>query len=65
MAGKGGVKMDEWVQLISNVGFPIAAFCALFYVTNTTIKENTKAIEDCTTAIKLLDNKIKEETKDV
>ena len=57
--------MDEWIQLISNVGFPIAAFCALFYVTNTTIKENTKAIEDCTTAIKLLDKKYMEENKNV
>lgn len=51
-------------QLISNVGFPIAAFCAMFYMCNTTIKENTKAILDCTTAIKLLDSDRKEE-KDV
>ena len=51
-------------QLISNVGFPIAAFCAMFYMCNTTIKENTKAILECTTAIKLIDNDRKEE-KDV
>ena len=31
-------------QIISNVGFPIAAFCAMFYMCNTTIKENTKVI---------------------
>ena len=48
-------------QLISNVGFPIAAFCAMFYMCNTTIKENTKAILECTTAIKLIDNDRKEE----
>lgn len=48
-------------NLISNVGFPIAAFCAMFYMCNTTIKENTKAIQDCTTAIKLLDKNGKEE----
>lgn len=36
--------MDELVTLISNVGFPIAAFCAMFYMCNTTIKENTKAL---------------------
>lgn len=36
--------MDELTSLISNVGFPIAAFCAMFYMCNTTIKENTKAI---------------------
>lgn len=53
--------MENFAQLISNVGFPIAAFCAMFYMCNTTIKENTKAILECTTAIKLLDNDRKEE----
>jgi hypothetical protein len=48
--------MDELTNLISNVGFPIAAFCAMFYMCNTTIKENTKAILECTTAIKLFNN---------
>lgn len=48
-------------QLISNVGFPIAAFCAMFYMCNTTIKENTRAILDCTTAIKLLNSDRKED----
>ena len=51
-------------QLISNVGFPIAAFCAMFYMCNTTIKENSKAITECTTAIKLLNGERKED-KDV
>lgn len=36
--------MEEFTQLISNVGFPIAAFCAMFYMCNTTIKENTQAL---------------------
>lgn len=45
--------MDELTTLISNVGFPIAAFCAMFYMCNTTIKENTKAIIECTQAIKM------------
>ena len=38
--------MDEQaiITFISNVGFPIAAFCAMFYMCNTTIKENTKVI---------------------
>lgn len=53
--------MDEWMQLISNVGFPIAAFCAMFYMCNTTIKENTKAITDCSETIKLVHNYGKEE----
>lgn len=48
-------------QLISNVGFPIAAFCAMFYMCNTTIKENSQAITECTTAIKLLNSERKEE----
>lgn len=38
--------MEEFTQLISNVGFPIAAFCAMFYMCNTTIKENTRALTD-------------------
>lgn len=36
----------DLTQLISNVGFPIAAFCAMYYMCNTTIKENTKALID-------------------
>lgn len=36
--------MNSFVNFISNVGFPIAAFCAMFYMCNTTIKENTKVI---------------------
>ena len=49
--------MDEIITLISNVGFPIAAFCAMYYMCNTTIKENTKAISDCTTIIKIIRGK--------
>lgn len=56
--------MDELTSLISNVGFPIAAFCAMFYMCNTTIKENTKAIVECAETIKLVHNYGKEE-KDV
>ena len=44
--------MDEIITLISNVGFPIAAFCAMYYVCNTTLKENTKAVSDCTELIR-------------
>lgn len=36
--------MEEFTTLIANVGFPIAAFCAMFYMCNTTIKENTHAL---------------------
>ena len=40
------MESDAFMQLISNVGFPIAAFCAMFYMCNTTIKENTKVISE-------------------
>lgn len=38
--------MDDFIQLISNVGFPIAAYVMMFYMCNTTIKENTTALHD-------------------
>ena len=34
------------MQAISNVGFPIVAFCLMWYLGNTTIKENTQAITE-------------------
>ena len=48
---------NEIATLISNVGFPIAAFCAMFYMCNTTIKENTKAIVDLKLFLKDFDEK--------
>ena len=56
--------MDELTTLISNVGFPIAAFCAMFYMCNTTIKENTKAlleIEKAVNKINTLGKELKED----
>ena len=44
--------MIDISQLISNVGFPIAAFCAMFYMCNTTIKENTKVVSECAALIR-------------
>lgn len=38
--------MDAFIQLISNVGFPICAFLLMYNQSNTIIKENTKAITD-------------------
>ena len=46
--------MEDLATLISNVGFPIAAFCAMFYMCNTTIKENTKALTDINITINRL-----------
>lgn len=53
--------MDEFIKLISNVGFPIAAYMMMYYMCNTTIKENTKAVNDCTDLI----HAIKESRKEV
>lgn len=47
--------MQDLVALISNVGFPIAAFCLMWYQSNTTIKECTKAITELTNHISHLD----------
>lgn len=46
--------MDEISSLVSNVGFPIAAFVMMFYMCNTTIKENTKAVTECAGLIREL-----------
>lgn len=43
---------SDFVQLISNVGFPIAAFCAMYYMCNNTIKENTKVLNELVNIIK-------------
>ena len=39
-------RMDAFIQLISNVGFPICAFLLMYNQSNTIIKENTKAITE-------------------
>lgn len=36
--------MDEWVQVISSVGFPIAACVALFYFMLTLLREHKEEI---------------------
>ena len=43
---KGVGIMDAFIQLISNVGFPICAFLLMYNQSNTIIKENTKAITE-------------------
>lgn len=40
--------MTEFVQIIKDVGFPIAAFLLMWYQSNTTIKECTQAINNLT-----------------
>ena len=43
--------MDDLSQLIGNVGFPIAAFIMMYYMCNSTLKENTRAVVECTKLI--------------
>lgn len=38
--------MDTFIQLVSNVGFPICAFLLMYKQSNDVIKENTKAIAE-------------------
>ena len=49
--------MNDWTTFISNVGFPIAAFIMMYYMCNTTLKENTKAVQDCTELIRHILNR--------
>lgn len=42
------VIIDTISQFIATVGFPIAAFAAMFWQANTTIKETTAAISENT-----------------
>lgn len=49
--------MNDLTALISNVGFPIAAFLLMWYQSNTTIKECTKAITELTQHIAHIDEK--------
>lgn len=49
--------MNDVATLISNVGFPIAAFLLMWYQSNTTIRECTKAITELTNHISHIDGK--------
>ena len=42
------------VQLINQTGFPIVACCALFYLCNTTIKQNTDVLKEVSNTLSLL-----------
>lgn len=49
--------MTEVVELVSNVGFPIAAFLLMWYQCNTTVAQNTEAMNKL---VQKLDNVSKE-----
>lgn len=42
---------SSFMQAISNVGFPIAAFLLMWYQCNTVVKENTAAITEMRLAL--------------
>lgn len=42
--------MNELVEMIQIVGFPIVAFLMMYVLATKTIKENTQAIRDLTIA---------------
>ena len=44
--------MDLLLQAISVVGFPIVAFLLMYRMTETTIKDNSKAIRELTLYMK-------------
>lgn len=41
--------MEAVAQFINQTGFPIVACCALFYLCNTTIKQNTDVLREVVT----------------
>ena len=53
------MEYTQFVQLISNVGFPIAVCIAMFVFMNTTMKKMGEALKNNTDAIKDLREEIK------
>ena len=51
---------NSWVQLINQTGFPIVACAALFYLCNTTIKQNTDVLQEVSKTLALLVSHIEE-----
>ena len=46
--------VNSWTQLINQTGFPIVACAALFYLCNTTIKQNTDVLQEVSKTLALL-----------
>ena len=44
--------MNDILEAISNVGFPIVAFILMYYKSTKTIRENTRALRDLCIHIK-------------
>lgn len=48
----------DLTQLISTVGFPIVAFIMMYWMCNTTIKENSQSTSDLKDAINKLNDRL-------
>lgn len=49
--------MEDLLMAISTVGFPITAFCMMFFLTQTTIKRNTEAINQVKECVLTIHNR--------
>lgn len=52
------METTEVTQLISTVGFPIVAFIMMYWMCNTTIKENSQSTSDLKDAINKLNDRL-------
>lgn len=55
--------MNEIVQAIGSVGFPIVACCGMFYLYNETITKIVNALDVLNKSIELLAGELKEKDK--
>lgn len=58
---KGGEDMEQVVSIISSVGFPISACIYLVFTTNKQLENLTKAVNEMSTAVNILTNKLESE----
>ena len=58
---KGGEDMEQVISIISSVGFPIAACIYLVFTTNKQLENLTQAVNEMSTAITILTNKLESE----
>lgn len=56
--------MNEIVQAIGSVGFPIVACCGMFYLYNETITKIVNALDVLNKSIELLAGELKDREKD-
>ena len=61
LALKGGEDMEQVVSIISSVGFPITACIYLVFTTNKQLQNLTQAVNEMSTAITILTNKLESE----